>query len=115
MDDNASPTPYAPVGYITAEEVSNVWTEAMRRLDESVPHGGIMPKRVFLDFFEAVKFDLFKRAKGNFQEMTRAPSVGLKEDPVEAEAKRKAEADRNMETWKKRTSLGRQYAMQDSK
>lgn len=74
----------ASQGFITLQEVQNLWTERMRKLDTVVwPKDGRQPYRdELIEFFATLKIELFARSKTNYAEYIRR-----RPDPALARAK----------------------------
>ncbi len=57
-------------GYVSVQEMQNVFTERLRQLDAEIwPRGERMPSRdEMLEFFSTMKIELFQRAGRNYAE-----------------------------------------------
>ena len=84
---------FAPeLGWISIEEIGNVFREMLMRLDKEVmPDNGRWSKPDTLKLFESTKFELFKRSRRNYQEFLKFhPEVkGYKEAPDSRDAYQK--------------------------
>ncbi len=67
--DNSDPS----IGYVSIQEIQNVMTERLRRLDTELwPARGRVPDREeLIEFFATLKLDLFRRAQSNYVEYCR--------------------------------------------
>lgn len=83
-------------GWLSAQEISNVWMERMRRLDAEIwPERGRTPSRdEILEFFTTIRVELFNRASGNFAAVTVPPVRAKKAEPPTEQALAEAYKER---------------------
>ena len=109
-------------GWVSIDEIQNVWCEAIRKLEMTVYPPGSSPHRsAIISFFESVKYELYNRSKAEKQDRVQQYNYSGP-DPEQSGAKQDEErgsassdpSDINRERWKERTQLGRMYAMEGS-
>ena len=99
-----------PGGAVTAEEIHNVFTEALRLFDEEVwpANDPFPPRTLAIAHLESIRFELFKRCRSKSERADRNPVVIKANEKAEAE--RIAAMSKNREQWRERTRMGRDYA-----
>lgn len=95
-------TQFDPLGFVPVEDIHNVWTTMLSKLEELGAH------RDVITYVDSVRLELQKRARSTVDEVvTRMP--GDKKQTAEEAARVAAEYEKNQELWRSRTRLGRQY------
>lgn len=56
------------MGFISVQEVKNVWIESMRKLDKDVLAGALSRDHI-LHFFDNLQYELYRRAKRTYEEL----------------------------------------------
>lgn len=105
-------TPYDDLGFVTLDEIQNVFVEGLRNLEEKIlPNVPAIEARMDRAYIttavDEMRLKLMQRARHNVQDyLTRHPVV-RNED---RERREKESADKNKTNWENRVKLGRQFA-----
>lgn len=69
-------------GFISIEEIQNVWTEFLTKLDNDVmPKDGPFHREAVFEHCANLKFELLKRTKRNLDELLAKGPMHVKPDP----------------------------------
>lgn len=97
----------APQGYLPMEEVYNVMTEFMRKLEEIWPDRTCAPSRdLLVSHADTLRLEFAKRA---IQDPNKRNPIAVRQDERE-KAKEAETAKANQDEWKRRTSMGQTLA-----
>lgn len=117
-------------GWISVDEVANVFGPAIRRLDsEILPPGSSANQKAVVSFFESIKYDLYKRAVGAEQAVEISKREQAKHgqsynvDRVHKEQRypeshetgeypSSEHSAERLQKWKEATRLGRMHTME---